>query len=235
MKRFLNSVLLTLVGLTLSVFVNAQTYRTVEYKIWDGTDNKDYDRASAVLYGYLPLNSCGKAVIHNEIKIDSADPENIPGEILVKGMNVMLGYYKNEEATRQTLDKEGWYHTGDLGVMDAEGNVFIKGRSKYMLLGANGQNIYPEEIEDKLNSMALVNESIVIQEGDKLVGLVYPDIDEAHNMGFSNDDLVSIMEQNRKELNNALPAYSKLTSIRIHNEEFEKTPKKSIKRFLYLK
>lgn len=179
--------------------------------------------------------SCGKAVIHNEIKIDSADPENIPGEILVKGMNVMLGYYKNEEATRQALDKEGWYHTGDLGVMDAEGNVFIKGRSKYMLLGANGQNIYPEEIEDKLNSMALVNESIVIQEGDKLVGLVYPDIDEAHNMGFSNDDLVSIMEQNRKELNNALPAYSKLTSIRIHNEEFEKTPKKSIKRFLYLK
>ena len=179
--------------------------------------------------------SCGKAVIHNEIKIDSTDPENIPGEILVRGMNVMLGYYKNEEATRQTLDKEGWYHTGDLGVMDADGNVFIKGRSKYMLLGANGQNIYPEEIEDKLNSMALVNESIVIQEGDKLVGLVYPDIDEAHNMGFSNDDLVSIMEQNRKELNNALPSYSKLTSIRIHSEEFEKTPKKSIKRFLYLK
>lgn len=186
-------------------------------------------------YRKFAPGSCGKAVIHNEIKIDSVDPENIPGEILVRGMNVMLGYYKNEEATRQTLDKEGWYHTGDLGVMDAEGNVFIKGRSKYMLLGANGQNIYPEEIEDKLNSMALVNESIVIQEGDKLVGLVYPDIDEAHNMGFSNDDLMSIMEQNRKELNNALPAYSKLTSIRIHNEEFEKTPKKSIKRFLYLK
>ena len=186
-------------------------------------------------YRKFAPGSCGKAVIHNEIKIDSVDPENIPGEILVRGMNVMLGYYKNEEATRQTLDKEGWYHTGDLGVMDAEGNVFIKGRSKYMLLGANGQNIYPEEIEDKLNSMALVNESIVIQEGDKLVGLVYPDIDEAHNMGFSNDDLESIMEQNRKELNNALPAYSKLTSIRIHNEEFEKTPKKSIKRFLYLK
>ena len=186
-------------------------------------------------YRKFAPGSCGKAVIHNEIKIDSIDPENIPGEILVRGMNVMLGYYKNEEATRQTLDKEGWYHTGDLGVMDAEGNVFIKGRSKYMLLGANGQNIYPEEIEDKLNSMALVNESIVIQEGDKLVGLVYPDIDEAHNMGFSNDDLVSIMEQNRKELNSTLPSYSKLTSIRIHNEEFEKTPKKSIKRFLYLK
>ncbi|MBR5084446.1 MAG: AMP-binding protein, partial [Prevotella sp.] len=119
-------------------------------------------------YRKFAPGSCGKAVIHNEIKIDSVDPENIPGEILVRGMNVMLGYYKNEEATRQTLDKEGWYHTGDLGVMDAEGNVFIKGRSKYMLLGANGQNIYPEEIEDKLNSMALVNESIVIQEGDKL-------------------------------------------------------------------
>ena len=178
--------------------------------------------------------SCGKAVIHNEVKIDSPDPEHIAGEILVKGMNVMLGYYKNEEATRETIDKDGWYHTGDLGVMDADGNVFIKGRSKYMLLGANGQNIYPEEIEDKLNSMTLVNESIVIQEGDKLVGLVHPDIDEAHNLGFTKDDLVNIMEQNRKELNNTLPAYSKLTSIRLHEDEFEKTPKKSIKRFLYL-
>ena len=179
--------------------------------------------------------SCGKAVIHNEVKIDSPDPQNIAGEILVKGLNVMLGYYRNEEATRETIDKDGWYHTGDLGVMDADGNVFIKGRSKYMLLGANGQNIYPEEIEDKLNSMTLVNESIVIQEGDKLVGLVYPDIDEAHNLGFTKDDLVNIMEQNRKELNNTLPTYSKLTTIRLHDEEFEKTPKKSIKRFLYLK
>ncbi len=178
--------------------------------------------------------SCGKAAIHNEVRIDSPDPEHIAGEILVKGLNVMLGYYKNEEATRETIDKDGWYHTGDLGVMDSEGNVFIKGRSKYMLLGANGQNIYPEEIEDKLNSMTLVNESIVIQEGDKLVGLVHPDIDEAHNLGFTKDDLANIMEQNRKELNNTLPAYSKLTSIRLHDEEFEKTPKKSIKRFLYL-
>ena len=178
--------------------------------------------------------SCGKAVVHNEIKIASSDPQNIPGEILVKGLNVMLGYYKNEEATRQTIDKDGWYHTGDLGVMDAEGNVFIKGRSKYMLLGANGQNIYPEEIEDKLNSMALVNESIVIQEEDKLIGLVHPDLDEAHSMGFTNSDLENIMEQNRKELNNMLPAYSKISSIRLQQEEFEKTPKKSIKRFLYL-
>ncbi len=179
--------------------------------------------------------SCGKAAIHNEVRIDSPDPENIAGEILVKGLNVMLGYYRNEEATRETIDKDGWYHTGDLGVMDADGNVFIKGRSKYMLLGANGQNIYPEEIEDKLNSMTLVNESIVIQEGDKLVGLVHPDIDEAHNLGFTKDDLVNIMEQNRKELNNTLPTYSKLTTIRLHDEEFEKTPKKSIKRFLYVK
>ena len=179
--------------------------------------------------------SCGKAVIHNEVKIDSPDPQNIAGEILVKGLNVMLGYYRNEEATRETIDKDGWYHTGDLGVMDADGNVFIKGRSKYMLLGANGQNIYPEEIEDKLNSMTLVNESIVIQEGDKLIGLVHPDIDEAHNLGFTKDDLMNIMEQNRKELNNTLPTYSKLTTIRLHDEEFEKTPKKSIKRFLYLK
>ena len=178
--------------------------------------------------------SCGKVAVHNELRIDSRDPANIPGEILVRGLNVMLGYYKNEEATRQTLDKDGWYHTGDLGVMDYEGNVFIKGRSKYMLLSANGQNIYPEEIEDKLNSMAMVNESIVIQENDKLVGLVYPDLDEAQAMGFTTTDLENIMEQNRKELNDMLPAYSKISSIRIHKEEFEKTPKKSIKRFLYL-
>ena len=162
--------------------------------------------------------SCGRVAIHNELRINSVDPENIPGEILVRGLNVMLGYYKNEEATRQTLDSEGWYHTGDLGVMDAEGNVFIKGRSKYMLLSANGQNIYPEEIEDKLNSMAMVSESIVIQENDKLIGLVHPDLDEAQTMGFTSGDLQNIMEQNRKELNEMLPSYSKISSIRIHNE-----------------
>ena len=184
-------------------------------------------------HNFVP-GSCGKVAIHNELKIASPDPQNIPGEILVRGLNVMLGYYKNEEATRQTIDSEGWYHTGDLGVIDYDGNVFIKGRSKYMLLSANGQNIYPEEIEDKLNSMTLVNESIVIQEDDKLVGLVHPDLDEAYAMGFTSTDLESIMEQNRKELNESLPAYSRISSIRIHNEEFEKTPKKSIKRFLYL-
>ncbi len=177
--------------------------------------------------------SCGKAVVNMEVKIDSADPENVPGEILARGMNVMLGYYKNEEATRTTLDADGWYHTGDLGTMDANGNVFIKGRSKNMLLGANGQNIYPEEIEDKLNSMAMVSESIVIQKGDKLVGLVHPDYDEAKTMNLTNDDLQEVMEQNRQELNAVMPAYCKLSAIRIQEEEFEKTPKKSIKRYLY--
>ena len=183
-------------------------------------------------HDFVP-GSCGKPVVHMEVRIDSDDPENVPGEILARGLNVMLGYYKNEEATRQALDKDGWYHTGDLGTMDANGNVFIKGRSKNMLLSANGQNIYPEEIEDKLNSMALVNESIVIQQGDKLVGLVHPDYDEAKGMRLTNDDIVAVMEQNRQELNAELPAYSKLSTIKIQEEEFEKTPKKSIKRYLY--
>lgn len=183
-------------------------------------------------HDFVP-GSCGKPVVHMEVRIDSEDPENVPGEILARGLNVMLGYYKNEEATRQTLDKDGWYHTGDLGTMDANGNVFIKGRSKNMLLSANGQNIYPEEIEDKLNSMALVNESIVIQQGDKLVGLVHPDYDEAKGMRLTIDDIVAVMEQNRQELNAELPAYSKLSTIKIQEEEFEKTPKKSIKRYLY--
>ena len=187
---------------------------------------------------YAPWNefvvgSCGKAALHMEVKIKSPDPAHIPGEILARGLNVMLGYYKNEEATEQTIDRDGWYHTGDLGLMDAQGNVFIKGRSKNMLLSSNGQNIYPEEIEDKLNSMQLVVESVVIQKEDKLIGLVFPDFEEAKNMGFSHEDLEGIMEQNRQELNKILPAYSKLSFIKIHDEEFAKTPKKSIKRFLY--
>ena len=177
--------------------------------------------------------SCGKPVVHMEVKIDSSDPENVPGEILARGLNVMLGYYKNEEATAQTIDSEGWYHTGDLGTMDADGNVYIKGRSKNMLLGANGQNIYPEEIEDRLNSMAMVNECVVVQRGEKLVGLVYPDFDEAATMRLNESDLEGIMEQNRQELNSTQPAYCKLAAIEIVKEEFEKTPKKSIKRYLY--
>ena len=177
--------------------------------------------------------SCGRAVIHMEVKIDSPDPANVPGEILARGTNVMLGYYKNEEATRQTIDNEGWYHTGDLGTMDAYGNVFIKGRSKNMLLGASGQNIYPEEIEDKLNSLPLVVESVVVQRETKLVGLVYPDYDEAKNLGFATSDIEAQMQQNLQDLNLVQPAYCKLAAIEIQEKEFEKTPKKSIKRYLY--
>ena len=184
-------------------------------------------------YKHFVPGSCGKAARNMMVKIDSPDPENVPGEILAKGPNVMLGYYKNEEATATTLDKEGWYHTGDLGTMDGDGNVFIKGRSKNMLLGASGQNIYPEEIEDKLNSLALVSESVVVQKGNKLIGLVYPDFDEAQSLNLGRKELEEIMEQNRQELNAMIPAYSKISEIRIHDEEFEKTPKKSIKRFLY--
>lgn len=184
-------------------------------------------------YKNFAPGSCGKAALHMQVKILSADPQNIPGEIICKGPNVMLGYYKNEEATKASIDNDGWFHTGDLGTMDVEGNIFIKGRSKNMLLGSNGQNIYPEEIEDKLNSMSLVSESVVIQEGNTLVGLVYPDYDTAQAMGLNKDDLKDVMEQNRKELNTVLPAYCHLSEIRIHEEEFEKTPKRSIKRFLY--
>lgn len=181
---------------------------------------------------FIP-GSCGTPVDHMEVRIVSDDPENIPGEIITRGTNVMLGYYKNPEETQKALDENGWYHTGDLGTMSADGHVFIRGRIKNMLLGANGQNVYPEEIEDKLNSMTMISESIIIQNGNKLVALVHPDYDEAEAMGFSNDDLIQIMEQNRQEINNSLPAYCKLSAIHIHEDEFAKTPKKSIKRYLY--
>ena len=182
---------------------------------------------------HFSTGSCGRAALHMQVKIDSRDPENVPGEILAKGPNVMLGYYKNPEATAETIDKDGWYHTGDRGTMDMYGNVYINGRIKNMLLGPNGQNIYPEEIEDKLNSMTMVIESIVVQRDNKLVALVHPDLDEAKNLGLSEDDLANIMEQNRNGLNQMLPAYEKITEIEIHAEEFEKTPKRSIKRYLY--
>jgi long-chain acyl-CoA synthetase len=175
--------------------------------------------------------SCGKAIDNMEVCIASNDPRNTPGEILTRGTNVMLGYYKNEEATREALDADGWYHTGDLGTMDANGNIFIRGRIKNMILGASGQNIYPEEIEDKLNSMPMVSESIVVQEHEKLVALVYPDQDEI--VKFNQQELEGIMEQIRQDLNAHLPAYSRLSAIRLHHEEFAKTPKKSIKRYLY--
>ncbi|MFQ7112378.1 AMP-binding protein [Hallella bergensis] len=179
--------------------------------------------------------SCGKAALGMQVRIDSSNPETVPGEILVKGPNVMLGYYKNEEATQASIDADGWFHTGDLGLMDANGNVFIKGRSKNMLLGSNGQNIYPEEIEDKLNSMNMVCESVVIQDGDKLVGLVYPDYDDAKQQGYSKEKLSEIMEENRKLLNETLPAYCRINSIELRDEEFAKTPKRSIRRYLYMR
>ena len=152
---------------------------------------------------------------------------------MCRGTNVMLGYYKNEEATQEALDEDGWYHTGDLGTMSEDGHIFIRGRLKNMLLGANGQNVYPEEIEDKLNSMAMVSESLVVQRGNHLVALVYPDYDEARDMQLTQEDLENLMEQNRQELNTQLPVYSKLQAIEIQEEEFQKTPKRSIKRYLY--
>lgn len=177
--------------------------------------------------------SCGKPALNMEVKILSKDPENIPGEIVCRGPNVMLGYYKNEKLTEETIDKDGWMYTGDLGIMDKESNVFIKGRSKSLILGPSGQNIYPEEIEDKLNNMPYVSESLVISEKEKLVALVYPDFEETLKENMSEEQLASIMEQNRVELNQALPAYEHISQIKIYHEEFEKTPKKSIKRFLY--
>lgn len=183
-------------------------------------------------HDFVPA-SCGTPVSNMEVKILSPNPEKVEGEIVCRGTHVMLGYYRNEEATRQAIDEEGWYHTGDLATMASDGHIFIRGRLKNMLLGANGQNVYPEEIEDKLNSMALVSESIIVQRGDKLVALVHPDMDEAKSMGLSQEDLQGVMEEHRQELNEQLPAYSRLQAFEIQEEEFMKTPKKSIKRYLY--
>ncbi len=177
--------------------------------------------------------SCGKAVPRVELRIDSDDPQHVVGEILAKGDCVMTGYYKNPEATAAALDKEGWLHTGDLGLIDADGYLFIKGRCKNMILGPSGQNIYPEEIEDRLNNMLYVTESIVVEQDGKLVALVYPDFDAVNANHISDTDLPKILETNLKELNHLLPAYSQISRIKIYNEEFEKTPKRSIKRFLY--
>lgn len=181
----------------------------------------------------LPLGSCGRIVPNMEIKIDSPDPENVVGEILVRGTNVMLGYYKNPEATAAVLDNDGWFHTGDLGVLDADGFLYIRGRSKNMLLGSSGQNIYPEEIEDKLNTLPYVSESIVIQKGDKLYALIHPDYDEAQKDGLDEQMLTAQMEQNKKDLNGMVNNYEQLSGFKLYKEEFEKTPKRSIKRFLY--
>ena len=181
----------------------------------------------------LKLASCGKATTRMEVKIDSPDPQNVAGEIICKGANLMLGYYKNAEATSQIIDVNGWLHTGDLATMDTEGYVTVRGRSKNMLLTASGQNIYPEEIESKLNNMPYVSESLIVLQKDKLVALIYPDFDDAFAHGMEQSDIEKVMEDNRNELNLQLPAYCRITKVKIHFEEFEKTAKKSIKRFMY--
>ncbi len=181
----------------------------------------------------LKLASCGKAASRMEVRIDSPDPENIAGEIICKGTNLMLGYYKNDEATSQIIDSNGWLHTGDLATMDAEGYITVRGRSKNMLLTSSGQNIYPEEIESKLNNMPYVSESLIVLQKEKLVALIYPDFDDAFAHNMKQEDIEKVMEDNRKELNLQLPAYSKIAKVKIHFEEFEKTAKKSIKRFMY--
>ena len=181
----------------------------------------------------LKQASCGKATSRMEVRIDSTDPKSIAGEIICKGMNLMLGYYKNPEATSQIIDVNGWLHTGDLATMDSEGYVTVRGRSKNMLLTSSGQNIYPEEIESKFNNMPYVSESLVLLQKDKLVALIYPDFDDAFAHGLSQTDIERMMETNPIELNQQLPSYCQITKIKIHFEEFEKTAKKSIKRFMY--
>ena len=181
----------------------------------------------------LKLASCGKATTRMEVKIDSPDPKTHAGEIICKGANLMLGYYKNQEATAQIINVNGWLHTGDLGTIDEEGNVTVRGRSKNLLLTSSGQNIYPEEIESKLNNMPYVSESLIVLQHEKLVALIYPDFDDAFAHGLQQTDIQKVMEQNRIELNQQLPNYSQISKIKIHFEEFEKTAKKSIKRFMY--
>ena len=181
----------------------------------------------------LKLASCGKATTRMEVRIDSPDPKTHAGEIVCRGANMMLGYYKNPEATAQIIDVNGWLHTGDLGVMDEEGYVTVRGRSKNMLLTSSGQNIYPEEIESKLNNLPYVAESLIVLQHDKLVALIYPDFDDAFAHGLQQNDIQKAMEVNRVELNQQLPNYCQISKIKIHFEEFEKTAKKSIKRFMY--
>lgn len=201
---------------------------TIAYGMTEAAPLICHSRWDEILY-----TSCGKTVSNMETKVLSSDPERIPGELVCRGMNVMLGYYKNEEATAQAIDCNGWLHTGDMAIKDAEGNIFIKGRCKNMLLTASGQNIYPKEIEARLNNMPFVNESLVILAGDKLIALVYPDNEEAFAQGMDKKALEAAIEVNRTELNKMLPAYSQITRIKLYPEEFEKTAKKSIKRFLY--
>ena len=179
------------------------------------------------------LYSCGKAAMNMSICIDSSDPKNIPGEVLVKGPNVFLGYYKNEEATAEVMDKDGWFHTGDMGVMDDEGFLFLKGRSKCMILGPSGQNIYPEEIEGVLNNVTYVVDSLVIEEHGTLVSLIYPDYHQAELDGLSKSELEAKLQEALPEINKQIPNYAKITKMEFMPEDFERTPKRSIKRYLY--
>ncbi|MDE6135991.1 MAG: AMP-binding protein, partial [Muribaculaceae bacterium] len=192
----------------------------------------------APLITYAPWDeqrpgSCGRIVDRMEARIDSPDPENVPGVLYVRGANVMKGYYKNPEATAGALDKDGWLNTGDICSMDADGFLTIRGRDKSMILGPSGQNIYPEEIEQKLNSMLYVDESLVVDDDNKLVALIYPDFENAHKAGLTDADIEQQMQHNIDQLNTEMPAYSRISRLRIMHEEFEKTPKRSIKRYLY--
>jgi long-chain acyl-CoA synthetase len=181
------------------------------------------------------LGASGKAVDTLEVTIDSSNPEKEIGEIILRGDNVMLGYYKNEKATSEIIDQKGWMHTGDLGVIDKEGNIYIKGRSKVMILGPSGKNIFPEEIEAVINNMDYIAESLVILEDNKLIGLIYPDFEMMKKDNISEDQLVQILEKTRKTVNERIPEYMAVSKFRIHPEEFAKTPKRSIRRFLYTK
>ena len=179
------------------------------------------------------LYSCGKQVLNMEIRIDSPDPQNIPGEVLVKGANVFLGYYKNEEATKSVLGEDGWFHTGDMGVMDSDGYLFLKGRSKCMILGPSGQNIYPEEIEGVVNNVTYVVDSLVIEDHGALVSLIYPDYHQAELDGLSKSQLEAKLLETLPEINKQIPNYAKISKMEFMPEDFERTPKRSIKRYLY--
>lgn len=177
--------------------------------------------------------SVGRAVDRMQIRIDSANPEQETGEILVKGANVMLGYYKNPKATEAVMLEDGWMRTGDLGIIDKDGFLFIRGRSKSMILGPNGQNIYPEEIEDRLNNMDYISESLVVSQNNKLVALIYPDWEQIDRENISHQEINNLMQSNIDKLNNEMPKYCKISYFKLYQEEFEKTPKRSIKRYLY--
>ena len=192
----------------------------------------------APLISYAPHResrpgSCGKLVDRMEAKINSTDPVHIAGELLVKGDNNMLGYYKNPEATEAAMTDGGWLHTGDLCTIDENGYIYIRGRSKNMILGPSGQNIYPEEIEQQLNNMPYVSDSLIVEENNRLVALIYPDIENGSKQGLTFDDLTRLMKENITNLNKDLPGYSQIESVKVLHEEFEKTPKRSIKRYLY--